>query len=81
MKFGSRSVDVLGLGREVIRESQPLLSGRETKQLLDLGWHWVDDDSGKSNHRSVQAFERRLRNGLLLPCSDRSQDEFQFSFQ
>lgn len=59
MKFGSRLVDVPGLGREII-EYQPLLPGRETKQLLDLGWHWVEEKSGKSNPQSVQAFREKI---------------------
>ena len=35
------------LREEVARVSQPLLFGRETKQLLDVGWH-LNDDSGQS---------------------------------
>lgn len=57
LKFGSRSIDAPGLGREVVAESQPLLSFGETSN----SWTLADPGSPGSMKIPAKAIPSLLR--------------------
>lgn len=69
---GSGAVDVPGLGREVLGESQPLQAASEVRQLLALGWHCT---VSLARNISLPGFSRDAR-GMTFSCTDRFGDTF-----
>lgn len=78
-EFGSGAVDVPGLGREVLGESQQLQAGSEIRQLLDHGLHCTVSLARKINlsrfSRDAQGMNLFLvltdfgMHSILLPVS------------